>query len=260
MDAFLFTLAIFVFWTLLGFAFISVFNPRLRVIQGVLISPALGIAITILPVFFINRLGIPVKDFGGILLPLLAGVSVVSLVVKRPIFPIKRLLPYLGIIVGALILTGRPMFSFGFDWLSFGNDDMANYCLAALRFLNHGFFDQPNLDDLVSGKDYSLAYWFMHAARGVRAGSELMLAVIWSFSDLNAHQIFMPVILALHLALITGTGAMVSGVGKTKNTTLIAMGLLSLSPLTSFGNSLSTYWASWWFGIANFSGYTYFST
>lgn len=235
MNAFLFTVAIFAFWALVGFAVISVFKPRLRVLQGFLLSPAVGIATTILPVFFINRMGIPVKDFGGILLPALALMAVVVLAINRPIFPVKRLLPYLGVLVGALVLAGRPMFSYGFDWLSFSNDDMANYCLAAQRFLNHGFFDQPNLDDLANGKDYSLAYWFMHAAGGVRSGSELMLAVVWAFSGLNAHKIFMPVIMALHLALIAGTGAMMAGVGKAGRKPMTAMGLLALSPLTSLG-------------------------
>lgn len=235
MNAFLFTLAIFAFWALVGFAVISVFKPKLGVLQGVLLSPAVGIAATILPVFFINRMGIPVKDFGGILLPALALISVVVLAINRPIIPVKRLLPYIGVLVGALVLAGRPMFSYGFDWLSFSNDDMANYCLAAQRFLNHGFFDRPNLDDLVTGKDYSLAYWFMHVAGGVRSGSELMLAVVWAFSGLNSHQIFMPVIMALHLTLIAGAGAMVARVGKANRTPLIAMGLLALSPLTSLG-------------------------
>lgn len=235
MNAFLFTLALFSFWGLIGFAALSVFTPRVRVIQGVLLSPALGIATTILPVFFINRLGVPVKDFGAFLLPLLALTAVVVLAVTRPIFPVKRLLPHGGILVAALALAARPMFSYGFDWLSFSNDDMANYCLAAQRFLNHGFFDQPNLNDLFAGKDYSLAYWFMHAAGGVRSGSELMLAVVWAFSGLNAHQVFMPVIMALHLALIAGAGATVVSVSKASRAPLIAMGLMALSPLASLG-------------------------
>lgn len=235
MNAFLFTLAIFVYWALVGFAVISVFKPRLRVLQGILLSPAVGTAATILPVFFINRLGVPVKDLGAILLPVLALIAIFILAVTRPIFPAKRLLPYVGILVAALAIAARPMFSYGFDWLSFSNDDMANYCLAAQRFLNHGFFDQPNLDNLLTGKDYSLAYWFMHAAGGVRSGSELMLAVVWAFSGLNAHQVFMPVIMALHLALIAGAGAMVVSASKTGRTPMIAMGLLALSPLTSLG-------------------------
>jgi hypothetical protein len=235
MDAFLFTLALFAFWGLIGFATISISPPRLRLIQGILISPAIGIAVTILPVFFINRAGVPVKDFGGILLPILAALAVLVLVIKRPIFPAKRCLPFFGIVIAALLLAAHPMFRYGFDWLSFSNDDMANYSLAAQRFLNHGFFDQPNLNDLFSGKDYSLVYWFMHVAGGVRSGSELMLAVVWAFSGLNAHQIFMPVIMALHLALIAGAGAMVSGMNTSKKTPMIAMSLMALSPMTTLG-------------------------
>lgn len=235
MTAFLFSLAVFLFWSIVGLAIMSVFSPRLKILQGILISPAVGLAATMLPVFFINRAGIPVIEFGSILILALAASSAILLGINRPIFPLKHLLPHVGILVIALVASGWPMFSYGFDWLSFSNDDMANYCLAAQRFLNHGFFEAPNLADLRAGKDYSLAYWFMHAAGGVRAGSELILAVIWAFSGLNAHQIFMPVIMALHLVLIAGTGAMVGGFAKSERTSLIAMGLLSLSPLTSLG-------------------------
>lgn len=235
MDAFLFTLALFSFWGLVGFATVSAFQTRLRVVQGVLVSPAIGIAVTILPVFFINRAGIPVKDFGAILLPVLAVIAATVLAIKRPLLPIKQLLPFIAVLVAALFFAARPMFSYGFDWVSFSNDDMANYCLGAQRFLNHGFFDKPNLSDLYGGKDYSLAYWFMHVAGKSRSGSELMLSTVWAFSGLNAHQVFMPVIMALHLALVAGVGAMVADVGNTKRTPLIAMGLMAISPLTSLG-------------------------
>src|ERR1700682_643359 len=160
MNAFLFALALFAFWGLIGFATISIFPPRLRLIQGVLISPAIGVAVTILPVFFINRAGLPVRDFGGILLPILAASAVLALVIKPPIFPAKRCLPFFGIVVAALLLAARPMFSYGFDWVSFSNEDMANYCLGAQRFLNNAYFDPANLADLFSGRDYSQAYWF----------------------------------------------------------------------------------------------------
>ncbi len=235
MSALLLTSVIFGFWGLIGFAVLSVFNPRLRVIQGVLVSPSVGIAVTILPVFCVNRLGMPVRDFGLILVATLALLAVLVLAIKRPIFPVKRLVLFGGVLVAALLLSARPMFSYGFDWVSFSNDDMANYSLAAQRFLNHGFFDQPNLGDLFAGRDYSLAYWFMHVAAGVRSGSELMLATVWAATGLNAHQVFMPVIMALHLSLIAGAGSMVVGVQNAKRAPLITMGLLALSPLTTLG-------------------------
>lgn len=235
MDAFIFTLTLFLFFGLVGFALVAVFKPRLRVIQGILVSPAIGIAVSILPVFFLNRAGIPVKEFGAILFAVLAILSSIVLWIRRPLFPARRLWPHALILVAALVLAAWPMFSYGFDWVSFSNDDMANYCLGAQRFLNHGFFDEPNLDDLFAGRDYSLAYWFMHASAGVRSGSELMLAFVWSVSALNAHQLFMPVIMALHLALISAAGALVAGFGNRNKTPLIAMALLAVSPMTTLG-------------------------
>ena len=235
MDAFIFTLGLFLYWGLIGFSTLSVFPARLRIVQGVLISPAIGVAVTILPVFFINRAGIPVKDFGGMLFYTLAIFAVITLLAKRPPCPAKRLLPHAAILIAGLLLVSFPMFRYGFDWLSYCNDDMANYCLGAQRFFNHGFFDKPDLDALASGREYSLAYWFFHVARGVRPGSELMLSFVWSFSGLNAHQVFMPVIMALHLSLIAAAGSMVAGFGDAKKTPLIAMALLAVSPLTTFG-------------------------
>lgn len=235
MSAFLFTLGIFSFWALIGFAVISVFNPQLRVLQSILVCPSVGVAGTILLVFFINRLGVPVQNFGAILVPTLAIGAAVILAVKRPIFPAKQLLPIFGILVIGLCLIAWPMFRYSFYWLSFCNDDMANYCLAAQRFLNHGFFDQPNLQNIFAGKDYSLVYWFMHVAANTRSGSELMLATVWAFSGFNAHQVFMPTIIALHLVLIAGVGALVAGMSSTKRAPLIAMGLLALSPVITVG-------------------------
>ncbi len=236
MDSFLFTLALFAFWGLVGFATIAVFSPRLRVIQGVLISPAIGVAVTILPVFFINRAGIPVKDFGGTLFLALATLAIIALAIKRPVFPVRRLLPILGILVLALFLVARPMLNYGFDWVSYSNDDMANYCLGAARFLNHGFFAAPDLDALYQGRDYSQAYWYLYVPGKVRPGSELMLAFVWGSSGFNAHQVFMPVIMALNLALLSAVGGMVTGVTRNRKAPLIAMSLMAVSPLTSLGS------------------------
>lgn len=235
MSAFLFTLMIFAYWGLVGLATITLFPPRLRVMQGLLVSPAIGVAVTILPVFLLNRLGIPVKDFGQILLSLLALISALVIYIKRPLFPVRRCLPFCAIFLAALLLAAWPMFSYSFDWISFANDDMANYCLAAQRFLNYGYFDFFNSVEFYEGKDYSQSYWFMHVKCGIRAGSELMLSAIWSFSGLNAHQIFMPVIMALHLALIGGSGAMVSGRGMDKKVPMITTALMALSPMTTLG-------------------------
>lgn len=235
MDTFVFTLGIFAFWGVVGYATLTIFPARLRIIQSLLISPAVGIAVMLLPVFLINRTGIPVKNFGQ---PLLVGIlvlSVLTILIKRPTFPIRRLLPMVGVLIAALVLAAWPMFLYHFDWVSYSNDDMANYCLGAQRFLNEGYFNLPNLNDLNSGRNYSLAYWFMHVAGGMRSGSELTLAVWWAATGLNAHQLFMSVIFGLHLSLICSTGALVAGRSFPKKAPLIAMSLLAISPLTTLG-------------------------
>lgn len=235
MLALLFTFSLFLYWGLIGFATLTLFPPRLRLLQSTLIAPALGVAVVVLPVFFLNRLGLPVQSFGRILIVVLGLLASGVLIIKRPLFPFRRLVPYFGVLLAALFLVAWPMALYGFDWLSFCNDDMANYCLAAQRFLQHGFFDIPNLDEFSEGRNYSLAYWFMHVAGGVRSGSELMLSVIWALSGLNAHQIFMPVIIALHLSLIGSAASLVSGFSHHKKAPFIAAGLMAISPLTALG-------------------------
>ena len=235
MTALLFTAGLFSYWALVGIAVLSLFPLRLRILQGILLSPAIGIATVILPVFFLNRAGLPVKDFAGYLLPALAGLSVLVLAVKRPLFPVRRLWPFFVVLLAALFLTARPMLSYGFDWVSFSNDDMANSALATARFFNQGYFDAPNLTDLLAGRDYSLKYWFMYAAGGVRPGSELMLAAVWAVTGLNAHQSFMPVIMALHLSLICAAAAIVAGYARGARATLVAAAFMTVSPLTTLG-------------------------
>jgi len=235
MYATFFSLTVFIFWWLLGTATLSVFPSKLRVVQKLLISPSVGIAVTILPVFLISRAGVPVKDFAGIVLGTLLILSLGTIIIKRPILPKRKIIHFSLILMGGLLLAAWPIFQYGFDWTSYNNDDMANYCLGAQRFLNHGYFELPNLNDLFAGRDYSQAYWFMHAGAGMRSGSELLLAFFWGATKLNAHQLFMPIILALHLSLIAATGALVVSPKLPKKTPLLAMAFLSISPLTTLG-------------------------
>jgi hypothetical protein len=87
-------------------------------------------------------------------------------------------LPFAAVLLAALVLTGRPMFLFGFDWVSFCNDDMANYCLGAHRVLDFGYFDQPDAEQLVRGRDYVQQMWFLHVPGMHRPGSEMILAFL----------------------------------------------------------------------------------
>jgi hypothetical protein len=234
MAAFLFTMALVTCFGIVGLGVLSMFPPRIRALQAALISPAVGVATILIPVFWLNRLGLPVKDFAYILAPLLTAGSGISIYAwgKTPWRTVGwfALIALLG-----LALSGWPMFLYGFDWVSYANDDMANYCLGAQRFLNSGYYDLPDTQTYLAGKDYSQAFWFMHVGNGARSGSELILAAVWGATSLNAHQIFMPVILALHISLICAGAAMTVRSSRAIKAPLIACALLAISPLTTLG-------------------------
>lgn len=236
MNSLLLTIVIFVYWGLVGFATLTLFPARMRILQGILLSPSIGIAVVLLPVFFLSRTGLPTMDFAVYLLSALAVLSALILALKRPIFPVKRVMWFFVIVIAALFLVAWPMLEYGFNWVSYANDDMANYCLGAARFLRHGFFEAPDLGALSQGRDYAEAYWSLYVPGKVRPGSELMLAFVWGVTGLNAHQIFMPVIVGLNLALISAVGGMVIGATRNRKAPLIAMSLMAISPLSSLGS------------------------
>ena len=129
------------------------------------------------------------------------------------------------------------MFRYGLNWVSYCNDDMANYCLGGKLFLNHGFFDVPNWQTLIENRDASLNYWFMEVFGGIRAGSEELLAWVASITGLTTHQIFMPTILALQLVLIAGTAAMVLRDRTRRTSALMAASWTAVSALVALGTA-----------------------
>ncbi len=227
--------ALFAFWTVVGYAVVStLYRPR-NLLQNALLAPVVGTAVTLLPVFYLNRVGLPVRRFGPALaigLLLLAG----SLLWRfRPAVPVRASIPFLALCLFALAFTGRPMLRLGFNWLSYGNDDMANYVLGAHRFLDHGFFDLPDAAIISSGRDASSTYWFVHVVSGVRPGSELLLAWVVSCTGLDGFQVFMPLILAFHLVLICATGGLIYRSPRLRYASWLGCLLLTSSSLASLG-------------------------
>ncbi|MDR3491480.1 MAG: hypothetical protein P4M12_05460 [Gammaproteobacteria bacterium] len=185
--------------------------------------------------FWLNRLGIPVGHFALLLGTILLLNSIGLLLWKKPLFPTKYYLPFAGIFFFALCLVGFSLLRYGFDWVSFGNDDMTNYALGAARFLDHGFFQIPNTTDLIQRKDFSLLFWFWQVPDMIRPGSELILAWVSGCTHLNPLQIFMPVIVSFHLILISTTGALVYLSRRNYSIALVTCLVLSCSALTVLG-------------------------
>ncbi|HWA10151.1 MAG TPA: hypothetical protein VG838_11930 [Opitutaceae bacterium] len=234
MQPFFLILGIFAFFTLVGQAVLSGLKVRFGVLWSWLLSPVMGMGVVVLFVNGCSKWGHPIRPYGPWITLGLGLASLAILVWRRPAFPCRRLVPFASLLLFYLIYSGWPMFHFGFKWISYGNDDMANYTLAAERFLNNSYYFLPEQTQL-EGTDYSQHLWFMHALQQIRPGSEMLLAWTCSLTGLNPHQIFMPVIFAMSLVQMCALGALVLYRGRYRKLALLAVGLLAISPLFSLG-------------------------
>jgi hypothetical protein len=265
-------LGLFVLWLVVGSAVVRGLVASRSKVQDLLLSPVVGFGVTLLSIFLINRLGVPVIRFGpalgvGLLVLAVAGHVVmtvrcrvrapegsvpgpggVDLLAAHPAPTPARLarvlnprntflayLPFLLIVLLAAVLTGRPMLTWGFDWLSLCNDDMANYCLSADRFLHYGFLEPPHTDELVAGTDWSQAFWSLYVPAMVRPGSELALAWVQSVTGLNGHQVFMPLVVSFHLLLVSAAAGLVHRSDDHRGPALLTGLLVACSAQLTFG-------------------------
>ena len=234
MIALLLVLGTFLYLTFVGQAVVSALRPRLGVLWSWFIAPTVGLAALIVLLTRLNVWGIPVRVAGPWLTLGLFVAAVGVFIWRRPKLPWRQLAPFFGIVCLYLLYVGWPAVRFGFNWISYGNDDMANYCLAAERFLNHGYYDLPLQTDL-EGRDYTQHYWFMHGLQQIRPGSELAVAWVSSLTGLKAHQTFMPTILMLSMLQIFALGAVSIFKGRYRKITLVAFFLFATSPLFGLG-------------------------
>jgi hypothetical protein len=234
MIALLLVVALFLFLTFVGQAVISLLRPRLGVLWSWFIAPMTGLALLLAIGTRLSVWGLPFKVVGPWLTLGLAVFTGVVFWWRRPVLPWRHLAPFFAITLGYLLYTGWPLFLYGFNWISYGNDDMANYTLAADRFLNHGYYQLPRQTDL-EGMDYTQHYWFMHGLQQIRAGSELTVAWAASLTGRNPHEVFMPVILMMSMMQIFTMGAAAVYRGRYRKIALVGFFLFATSPLFGLG-------------------------
>jgi hypothetical protein len=112
---------------------------------------------------------------------------------------------------------------------------MANYCLSGRWLKTHGVYDAPTTEEITSGADYSKMYWMLHVPAMSRMGCELLVSWTSTLTGISEHQVFNPLILAFHLALIAALGALVMRTPDMWGVALLAMGMASLSAMNSLG-------------------------
>ncbi|MGH7943457.1 MAG: hypothetical protein ACREF9_00380 [Opitutaceae bacterium] len=234
MPALALSFAIFLFAALLGRATLAACRWRGGVVRAWLLAPATGLAVIVLTVMVLNQAGMPVGRFARPLMLVLALATSVILFWRRPIFPVRALLPFVAVAAASLLWTGWPMLRFGFSWLSYVNDDFVNYCFAAERFKEFSFWRPPTMEEL-GGRDVAQYYWFMHVPGLMRFGSEILLAWISALTGVKALGIFMPVIVALGMIQISSAAALVLHRGRWRRRALVSALLLAASPLFMLG-------------------------
>jgi hypothetical protein len=235
MPALLLSLAFVAYLTLVGSGLLAACRWRGGILRAWLLAPAVGLAVVILWVMGLNQAGLPVRAFAW---PLALGLGLAAAGVlrwRRTRLPRRALAPFAAVAVASLLWTGWPQLRFGFNWLSYVNDDFVNYCLAADRFRDFSFWRAPELGEL-AGTDIAQYYWFMHVPGLMRFGSELTLAWVAALTGLKTLGIFMPVILGLGLVQLAAAGALVLHRGRWRRRAWLTVALLAASPLFMLGS------------------------
>ncbi len=230
--------SLFLLWTISGLALLSVGRYRWK-LTTLLFAPTVGFAAIVAATYFFVRLGYPVRVLAWPIVVVTVLASVGLLARYRPtgsrwwgLWRQSRV--WAAILVATFGVTAWPMFSYGFNWLANGNDDMANYCLMATGYREHGYVKVPEGQDLVTGTDYTQAFFGFPLAEA-RPGSEVLLALVSVWSGTPVVQIFMPVIVALNMALVAAAGGLaIAGTGRRSVGVLTSL-LLMVSSQTTYG-------------------------
>src|SRR3954454_17635734 len=100
------SVALFLFWDFVGLGLVTALHARRSWLQNTLLAPMVGLAATLLPIFWLNRMGLPVRSFA---VPMAVGLlllSAVLLLVRRPRLPWREYLPFVAVFALMLVLTG----------------------------------------------------------------------------------------------------------------------------------------------------------
>lgn len=234
MGAVILTVGLFLYWTLVGVA-VNPPQPGRRWLEQWLLAPVTGLCVLFIPVYILNRYGIAIDRF-AVPLTVVLGLAAMWRVWRHPpLVEWRQLRVFAALAFFALAIVAWPMLLYGFDWLSVYNHDMTWYCLSAQELQAKGFFEPPDVQQLLEGKAYYESMWFFYAAGGIRAGVNQVLAWTMSLTGLAAPAAYMPLMVAFHVMLVMATAGLAT-VFSTERRTAIWAGLLTAcSALTAMG-------------------------
>jgi hypothetical protein len=248
MTPLLLTLALFTVWWLIGVAALVVVRADMTSLRIVLTAPVLGTAATLIPLFTLSHVGVAMEDGAPAVTIALVGASAIVLAIRRPKLP-GGIIPVLAICIAGLLLVGHPFFTFGFRWLAYANDDMANYVLSATYLLHHGLLTPIDYVGLRHDSDYASVSASLHLV-GSRPGADITLAALARVIGRPPEQVFMPLILGLNLCTACGTAALAMQASRRWWAAAVAAALVAVSPQTTYGLLLQLLPQVWALGLA----------
>lgn len=218
-------------WLLVGLSVFSLMRMRSSFHLRLLLAPALGLALNIVILFALSRIGLPIKT---VAIPVfVVGILLVGhfLFTRSVIWRHRSFAQLCFVIAITVIPFAWPLLKFGFDWLAFVNGDMSYYSLSSARFLDYGYSELPASGNIFDATDHSLAYWFQPNVLGHRAGADILLAHIVGITGLTAHQVYMPLIIACNTCVAIGAGALALITARKWSAALWTIVIVAFSPL-----------------------------
>jgi hypothetical protein len=246
--ALLLTFLTFLYFWLIGLGVLAAVRADTSSLRIALTAPALGTATTVLPLFLFSLAGASMNDVARPVVLVLCVGAVAALAVRRPTVH-RAVAPMIGLCAVGLLLLGRPMVDYGFDWIANANDDMANYVLAATKLMESGLLGPLDVEGMSEGRNYASHVQLLHTA-GARPGSDITLAGFSATVGRAPYELFMPLILALNLVALCGTGALALQASRRWWAALVAGGLLLVSPLAAYGIVQQLLPQVWGLGLA----------
>jgi hypothetical protein len=207
--AFALSVGLFVYFWVVGYAVVAALHTQRDLIRNALIAPGVGVAFTVYSIYVLSRLGLPVGSFAVIHAIAMVIVACLLLAVLKPVLPARRLSPYIVIGAIAFVTTGWPLLTLGFAWLGSLNGDMANYVLDAHRLVDQAFIQPPDPNTWIDRSDVS-TYLVEFPLFGVRTASDLLLAWVVTLTSKNGLMVYMPLLVALNVALIAAATALIT--------------------------------------------------
>jgi hypothetical protein len=232
-TALLLALAVFFAWWAIGLATLAAAGADTANMRIALVGPALGSAVTVVSGFIFSFAGLSMDAVAVPLIVVLLAAAAAVLLVRRP--PLSRALALVALLcVAGLLLAGWPAFSLGFDWLGNGNADMGDYVLRAVQLVHQGLLAPLDSTGLNRGTDYTTVMVGSNLW-GERPGSEVAIALLARASGRTVYEVYMPLGLALGSAAACGAGALAVGAARRWWAGIVAIVLVLVSPLFTFG-------------------------